>query len=64
MVIGPHGGAFTNILFLDPGRDPIIIESNLHQTFWDCCNEFLGGQAKKEPPRHFFSPLAASLGIR
>ena len=58
VVVGPHGGAFANIIFLNPMINPLMIETNLKQEIYDCCRE--GG----EPPRHFFMHLASSLGVR
>jgi len=62
VVIGPHGGAFTNISFLDPNLNPVIIESNLHRDFFDCCQSSL--RKSRESPRNFFGPLSSSLGFR
>lgn len=58
VIIGPHGGAFVNMIFLNPDLDPIIIEAHAHQSVFDCCNE----QFSVGPIRHFFTHLAASLG--
>ena len=57
VVIGPHGGAFSNILFLNP--DSLIIETNLQREVYD------NHPSKyKEPPRAFYTHYAASLGHR
>ena len=61
VVIGPHGGAFDNTLFLDPALDPIVIETNLQQASYDCCRQQFNWQ---DPPRPCFAHLAASLGHR
>ena len=61
VVLGPHGGALTNIMFLNPELNPVIIESNLEQASFDHCNI---GERWKQAPRHFFSRLSASLGHR
>lgn len=62
VVIGPHGGAFTNVVFLNPELNPIVIETNLQQGIYDCCKSSLGLDGS--PPTHFFGHLAASLGLR
>ena len=60
IVVGPHGGAFANIIYLDPELNPLMIETNLQQTIYDCCNDIYNFAE----PRHFFPHLAASLGHR
>jgi len=60
VVLGPHGGSFANMIFLNPELNPIIIESNLEQASFDGCNT----GRWKQGPRHFFSHLSASLGHR
>ena len=61
VVIGPHGGAYANIIFLDPKLNPIIIETNLQQGIYDCCKKLLSDEF---PPQHFYGHLASGLGIR
>lgn len=39
VVIGPHGGAFANMIFLNPEFDPVIIETHIHQSVYDCCKK-------------------------
>ena len=62
IVLGPHGGAFSNIIFLNPELDPLIIETNLQQAIYD--QRLHSHHHWNEPPRPFYTHLAESLGHR
>ncbi len=62
--MGPHGGAFSNLIFLDPEKKPIVIEfcPCLHKSF----SNLFDGAIETFAEYHqipFIIPLEATLRI-